>query len=76
MGAVGDRNFTNSCGPTRSGSSKQTAESDTGIRITNIEGNTSLGDCGARGNTTELWAALQMVLMLEDVEYQMKEAAN
>ena len=28
------------------------------------------------GDTTELWAALQMVLMLEKVEYQMKEAAN
>jgi hypothetical protein len=28
------------------------------------------------GGTTELWAALQMVPQLKNVEYQMKEAAN
>jgi hypothetical protein len=31
-----------------------------------------LKQAAADGDTTELWAALQMVLQLESVEYQMK----
>jgi hypothetical protein len=29
-------------------------------------------DAATDGDTTELWAALQMVLMLENVEYRLK----
>jgi hypothetical protein len=32
-----------------------------------------LKQAAAGGETTELWAALQMVLMLENVEYRLKK---
>jgi hypothetical protein len=35
-----------------------------------------LKKAAAGGDATELWAALQMVLQLESVEYQIKAAAN
>jgi hypothetical protein len=36
---------------------------------------TKLKQAAADGETSDLWAALQMVLMLEGVEYRMKKAA-
>jgi hypothetical protein len=37
---------------------------------------TRLKEAAADGDTTNLWASLQMVLMLEGVEYQMQERAH